>query len=133
MRALLHTSRVAHLAVVVIALDNDIVGHQSPERSMASSANTFGTFLDTFKRLEEAPSSRESGSFPESEVLQIAKTLAGSGGQLPLRAAMGQAGLADTVFFRAVLAGRDKGIFDIDETSNQAVLKLSKLGYGFAG
>ncbi len=99
---------------------------------MASSANTFGTFLDTYKKLEEGPPSKGT-SFPESEVLQIAKMLAGTGGAAPLRVAMAQAGVDEPVFFRAVFAGRDKGIFEIDEQSDQAVLKLTKLGYGFAG
>jgi len=99
---------------------------------MASSANTFGTFLETIKKLEEGPPSKGS-SFPESEVLQIAKMLAGTGGQAPVRVAMAQAGVAEPAFFRAGFAGREKGIFDIDEQSDQAVLKLTKLGYGFAG
>jgi hypothetical protein len=97
---------------------------------MASSANTFGTFLDTFKKLEEGPPSR-GGSFPESEVLQIAKMLAGAGGAAPVRTAMAQAGIEEPAFFRAVFAGREKGIFDIDEQTDQAVLKLTKLGHGF--
>jgi hypothetical protein len=98
-----------------------------------ASANTFGTFLDTIKKLEESRPAGGSSSFPESEVLQIAKTLAGTGGEAPMPVAMGQSGLSQTAFFRAVLAGRDKGIFTIDETPDQAALKLTKLGYGFAG
>lgn len=98
---------------------------------MASSANTFGTFLETIKKLEDAAPAARQSSFPESEVLEIAKMLGRTGGQAPVRVAMSQAGIAEPAFFRAVFAGREKGIFDIDEQSEQAVLKLTKLGYGF--
>lgn len=99
---------------------------------MASNSNTFGTFLETIKKLEAGRPAPDL-AFPETEVLQIAKTLAGSGGQLAVRTAMSQAGLTEPAFFRAVFAGKDKGIFDIDEAADQAVLKLTKLGHGFAG
>ena len=99
---------------------------------MTSSANTFGTFLDTFKKLESARPSGGS-SFPETEVLQVAKMLAGTGGQAPVQTAMKQSDLPEPDFLRAVFAGKEKGIFEIDETSDQAVLKLTKLGRGFAG
>src|SRR5437868_2832730 len=96
------------------------------------SANTFGTFLGTIKSLQSARSSSGHG-WPESEVFMIAKTLLSSNGQAPLKDVMGQVKLPQEVFLGAFVAGRDKGLFDVDETADEPILKLTKLGRSFTG
>jgi hypothetical protein len=93
-----------------------------------SSANTFGTFLDTVRKLEQGPQGPGVRGWPEKAVFQIAKTLLSSDGTQPVRATMGSSGLPQDEFLGALVAGRDKGIFEVDETADEPVLRLTKLG-----
>ena len=95
-----------------------------------SSANTFGTFLDTLKSLEsKSPPSRE---WPESEVFAIAKLLVRTGGSAPSKMISSELKFPQGALLGAVVAGRDKGIFEIDETLDEPVLRLTKLGRSLA-
>ena len=96
--------------------------------SFSSSSNTFGTFLDTIKTLEGNRSPNR--SWPEQEVFKIAKELT-AGGDVQLKQVMNRVGLPQDVFLGAVVAGRDKGLFEIDEAADEPVLKLTKLGRSF--
>lgn len=93
-----------------------------------SSANTFGTFLDTVRKLESEPQAQGARGWPEKEVYHIAKTLLSGDGAQPVRATMNSSGLPQDVFLGALVAGRDKGIFEVDETADEPLLKLTKLG-----
>lgn len=96
------------------------------------SANTFGTFLETIKTLETTPSVPARTAWPQAEVLAVARALIAGGGAAPLKAVMGQVHLPPDVFLGAVVAGRDKGLFSLDEAEDSPVLGLTKLGRTFA-
>jgi hypothetical protein len=92
-------------------------------------ANTFGTFLGTIQKLESTPSRSASVGWPQTEVFGIAKMLLASGaGAMPVKAAMGSSDLPPEAFFGAVVAGRDKGIFEVNEQGPEPVLSLTGLG-----
>jgi len=97
-------------------------------------ANTFGTFLSTIKRLESS-SRPDHGGWPQSEVFAIGKMLLASGANaaMPIKAAMSSSGLPQEAFFGAVVAGRDKGIFQIDEQGPEPVVSLTGLGRSLVG
>jgi hypothetical protein len=91
-------------------------------------ANTFGTFLDTLHQLEQAPRTQSSG-WPEKDVYRIARMLMPMQPHgLPIRAAMAESALPQADFFGAIVAGRDKGIFLVDETGPEPMLTLTPLG-----
>jgi hypothetical protein len=91
-------------------------------------ANTFGTFLDTLHRLEST-SRHDHGAWPQSEIFSIGKTLlAASGTAMRVKTVMAKSSLSQESFFGALLAGRDKGIFEINEQGPEPVVKLTSLG-----
>jgi hypothetical protein len=97
-----------------------------------SSANTFGTFLDTYRQLESAGNYGRSG-WPEKQVFLIAKTLATSpGGRMPVKETMARANLPQDAFLGALVAGRDKNLFEIDESGDEPILALTKVGRAVA-
>lgn len=91
------------------------------------SANTFGTFLDTIKTLESGRG-QQKRAWPESEVLMIAKLLLSENGEAPLKKVMNMVKLPQEAFLGAFVQGRDKGFFEVDETPDEPVLRLTKLG-----
>lgn len=91
-------------------------------------ANTFGTFLSTIQRLESASPRSDHAGWPQSEVFGIAKMLASGGAAMPLKAVMNSSDLPHEAFFGAVIAGRDKGIFEVNEQGPEPVLSLTGLG-----
>jgi hypothetical protein len=91
-------------------------------------ANTFGTFLDTMHRLESSPR-HDRGAWPQSEIFSIGKMLMAAGDTaMPLKTVMAKSGLSQESFFGALLTGRDKGIFQINEEGSEPVVKLTSLG-----
>jgi|SRR5437763_16957137 len=102
------------------------------ERLGMSSANTFGTFLDTFRRLESAGNYAPS-AWPEKEVFLIAKTLAASPtGRMLLKETMTRAKLPQDTFLGALVAGQDKHLFEIDASADEPILVLTKVGRAVA-
>ena len=100
---------------------------------MAQSANTFGTFLETFRRLESSRGvSSISGRWPEKAVLMIAQYLRNEKGSAPLGQVRDRVDLSQEDFLGALMAGRDKGLFTIDEEPDEPVVKLTKLGTSLA-
>jgi hypothetical protein len=93
-----------------------------------TSANTFGTFLDTVRKLESGRTTQTSSGWPEKEVFLIAKTLLSDNGRQPLKVTMSTSGLPQEVFLGALIAGQDKGLFKVDEETEEPVLTLTKLG-----
>jgi hypothetical protein len=96
-----------------------------------TSANTFGTFLETLKTLETGVQQRRRSEEPD--VFTIARMLAKAGGSTPLKSLMNELNVSGEALFGAVVAGRDKGLFEIDEEPDEPVLRLSKLGRSLAG
>jgi hypothetical protein len=107
-------------------IDRNFWGIGAPEKH--AMANTFGTFLDTMHRLESSPRHNRE-AWPQSEVFSIGKMLLAAGGTtMPVKAVMAKSGLSQESFFGAVLAGRDKGIFEINEQGPEPLIKLPSLG-----
>lgn len=96
---------------------------------MASSANTFGTFLETYQRLGSLRPQEAAST--DSEVFLVAKTLARHSGPVPVQLAMRESGLNQETFFRAVLAGKDRRLLEIEEDEVEPKLKLTSLGRSF--
>jgi hypothetical protein len=99
---------------------------------MSSSANTFGTFLETLKVLESGRPSSAGGWSTERDILVIAKTLARSAGATPLKEVIRDVDLPQDAFLNALFAGRDKGLFKIDEEPDEPAVELTKLGRSIA-
>lgn len=91
-----------------------------------SNANTFGTFLQTLKTLESAQ--QPSTSWPDKDVYAIANVLVERSGSAPLKTLIEAMKIAPTAFASAVIAGREKGMFEVDDEPEEPVLKLTKLG-----
>jgi hypothetical protein len=73
-------------------------------------------------------------AWPQSEVFSIAKMLlAASGATMPVKTVMAKSGLSQESFFGALLAGRDKGIFQISDEGPEPVVNLTKLGSTLVG
>jgi hypothetical protein len=97
------------------------------------SANTFGTFLETLKSLESSPQPSWNRRWTETDLLTIAKSLAGSNGSAPVKVVMNNVGLPTEIFLAAMVAGRERSLFEIDEAPDEPLLKLTKLGRSFVG
>jgi hypothetical protein len=94
-----------------------------------STANTFGTFLNTFKRLETGPeqASQMSDADLSKAVLNLASILAGTGGHLPVTLAIAETQLPKDQFFTVMSAGLDRKVFTVGEETDP-VLTLTNLG-----
>jgi hypothetical protein len=94
-----------------------------------STANTFGTFLNTIKRLETGSGGSDDMSDAElsKRVLGLAAVLANVGGHLPVKDAAAECGLPKDQFFRVLGAGLDKKVFAVDESADPT-LTLTNLG-----
>ena len=94
-----------------------------------STANTFGTFLNTFKRLEGGSdqSSQTVDADLSKAVLNLASILARTEGKLPVKAAIAESRLAKDEFFTVLGAGLDKKVFTVGEEADP-VLSLTNLG-----
>ncbi|MFL9826794.1 hypothetical protein [Rhodoplanes sp. SY1] len=109
------------------------------------SPNTFGTFLTTLQTLESArPSGSEAvphagsgrpSTVPtlDADILAVARMVVPAPDGAPVGAIRDRVTLAPDAFFGAVLAGRDKGVFELDDTGTEPVLKLTRLGRSLAG
>jgi hypothetical protein len=70
----------------------------------------------------------------QSAIFSIGKRLLAAGGTaMPVKAVMAKSGLSQESFFGALLAGRDKGIFQITEEGPEPVVNLTKLGSALIG
>ena len=94
-----------------------------------ATANSFGTFLDTFKRLEAGSDQTSQGSGVDlaKSILNVANILAATG-SLPVRAAIAESQLPKDVFFTVMNAGVDKNVFTLTERGGESVLNLTALG-----
>lgn len=92
-------------------------------------ANTFGTFLETFKRLETGSDQTPQGSGVDlaRSILSIANILANTG-SLPVKAVIAESQLPKDVFFTVMNAGVDKNVFKLTEQGGESVLNLTPLG-----
>ncbi len=99
---------------------------------MASSANTFGTFLETVKALE---TSRQSvrPQWPEQEIVLIARLPLARDGSAPMKEVAEQSRLPLQDFLSALSEGREKGLLEIDESEEVPVMRLTKLGRSLLG
>jgi hypothetical protein len=97
---------------------------------MVSSANTFGTFLETLRKLESSRGT--SGRSSESEMLMIAQLLRTKGGSASIGEVRNNIDMSQESFLGAVVSGRDKGLFKIDEQSDDPIVELTKLGSSLA-
>jgi len=76
----------------------------------------------------------QAAAWPQSEIFSIGKMLLAAGGSaMPVRAVMAKSGLSQESFFGALLAGRDKGIFQINEKGPEPLVNLTKLGSALIG
>jgi hypothetical protein len=94
---------------------------------MALPANTFTTFLETFRQLDSSRGTG-GGDGPDKDVLTIALFLRNNNGSASVGTARDGVDLSQEGFLRALLAGRDKGLFEIVEGPDEAVVNLTKLG-----
>ena len=94
-----------------------------------SSANTFGTFLET---LNTIGSPEASSSGVEADVLSIARVLMNEDGA-EVRTLAAELNRLPKDLLAGVVAGRDKGLFEIDQTADEPIVKLTKFGRSFAG
>jgi hypothetical protein len=94
-----------------------------------STANTFGTFLNTFKSLEAGSdqTSQMADADLSKAVLNVASILARMGGHLPVRTAIVESQLPKDQFFTVLGAGLDKKVFTVGEEADP-VLTLTNLG-----
>jgi hypothetical protein len=95
-----------------------------------STANTFGTFLETFKRLETGPdqTSQTSGVDLSKAILGLATILSRTGGSLTVKAAIAETQLPKDEFFTILGAGLDKKVFTVGDQPDDPVLTLTSLG-----
>ena len=94
-----------------------------------STANTFGTFLETFKRLESTPDQTPQNSSVDlaKSVLDVANILAATG-SLPVKVAIAESALPKDVFFTVMNTGVEKNVFSLSEHAGESVLNLTTLG-----
>ena len=93
------------------------------------SANTFGTFLETLNTLSSAPVPQG----PEADLLSIAHVVGTAGPEgAPVNTIAGPAGLSKAALLGGIFAGRDKGLFEIDDSKDEPVVRLTKLGRSLA-
>lgn len=91
-----------------------------------STANTFGTFLDTLKTLETKTQQRAPTAEPN--VFTIAELLKTNNGSASLKDLRSRLNVSGEALLSAMTAGREKGLFELDDTPAEPVLKLTKLG-----
>jgi hypothetical protein len=73
-------------------------------------------------------------ALPQSDIFSIGKVLLAAGGAAtPVKTLLAKSGLPQESFFGALLVGRDKGIFQINEEGAEPVVNLTKLGSALIG
>lgn len=97
---------------------------------MASSGNTFGTFLQTFGTLEKQ-SKRSASPASEPNMFDLVQELAKRGDRVPIKTLPWYADNPKAVF-DTIFEGQSKGVLTIEEDRGEPVATLTSLGRSFA-
>jgi hypothetical protein len=102
---------------------------------MASSANTFGTYLKTVKQLRSARSAPPDALGDDrigKEMIRLADLISRAGGHVSVKDALDMMGLDRETFLVIVEEAVRRNLVSQTETDGNAVLELSSLGKAFA-
>ncbi|MDR3462352.1 MAG: hypothetical protein P4L76_08565 [Beijerinckiaceae bacterium] len=103
---------------------------------MSSSANTFGTFLQTFSNLEQQsatppPEAAPAGSDVQGLVLLV-KDIAKTGNRSSIKSLMDASNLSKEQILSTLLSGKEKGLIEVTEENGEAVANLTSFGKLFS-
>lgn len=102
---------------------------------MSSSANTFGTFLQTFGDLEkQSNSSAEAYTISPTlkDVVGVVKDIAKRGDKSLVKDLWEAADSTKAQVLAAVLGGKDQGLIELSEEHGESIAKLTTLGKLFS-
>jgi hypothetical protein len=102
---------------------------------MSSSANTFGTFLQTFGNLEKQTTAVGANTVATTgldEVVGLVQDIAKNGDGLSFADIVAHSPMVKEQVLAALLKGREQGLIDFSQSNGETIANLTNLGKSFS-